>query len=188
MKDHANGMKWYEQLRERYRPERVELLLVSESVPGARGREPRFFYAPTLAAADNLFRGVVKALYDHRFPRGSAGISKQDWLDRLRDDGVFLIDLVPYPVNSLPLADRAKAHRDHAENAALQAAKLDPAGIVVCHAPTFRALAPALRERDLPLLHQDAIPFPLGNKRAEFVARFRAAVASPTRPRHSPHR
>lgn len=169
-------MTWYEQLREGYRPERVELLLIGESAPDARGGERRFFYAPTLAAADNLFRGVVEALYDHRFPRGSAGISKVSRLDRLHDDGVFLIDLVPFPVNSLRSGERTKAHRDHAAAAAVKAAKLKPAGIVVCHAPSFRALAPLLRERRLPLLHEDAIPCPLGNKRAEFVTRFRAAV------------
>lgn len=178
IEDDGEDVTWYEQLRERYRPERVELLLVGESAPDARGGERRFFYAPTLAAADNLFRGVVEALYDHRFPRGSAGISKQGWLDRLRDDGVFLIDLVPFPVNSLRSADRAKAHRTHAADAAALAVTLAPAGIVVCHPPTFRALAPLLREQRLPLLHEDAIPFPLGNKRAEFVARFKAAATS----------
>jgi len=56
-----------------------------------------------------LFRGVVEGLYEHRFPRGSAGSSKAPWLDRLRDDGVFLIDLVPFPVNGLPTAERARA-------------------------------------------------------------------------------
>jgi hypothetical protein len=66
---------WYAELRERYRPEHVKLLLIGESAPDPGAAERRFFYAPTLTSADNLFRGVVLALYDHRFPPGSAGSS-----------------------------------------------------------------------------------------------------------------
>jgi len=177
MGDGIEGMEWYERLREQYRPERVELLLIAESAPDARGGKQRFFYAPTLAAADNLFRGVVEALYGHRFPRGSAGTSKVGWLERLRGDGVFLIDVVPFPVNKLRSAEWSRALRKHAPEVVPRAAALGPAGIIICHAPTFRAVAPLLRERELPLLHQNVIPFPLGNKRAEFVARFRAALS-----------
>lgn len=106
--------RWYAELRAKYRPPRVRLLLIGESAPDPRDAERRFFYAPTLAAADNLFRGVVEGLYGHRFPRGSAGCSKTAWLDRLREDGVFLIDLVPFPVNGLETRERAHARRDHA--------------------------------------------------------------------------
>jgi hypothetical protein len=51
---------WYEQLRQQYRPDRLEVLLIGESPPdpGAGGR--RFFYAPTLQI-DNLYRGSPKA-------------------------------------------------------------------------------------------------------------------------------
>ena len=46
----------------------------------------RLFYAPTLTAADNLFRGVVAALYEPN-PRGMTGTPKAPWLERLREDG-----------------------------------------------------------------------------------------------------
>jgi hypothetical protein len=170
-------MTWYDRLRERYRPDSVAILIIAESVPDARGGQRRFFYAPTLAAADNLFRGVIEAVYGHRFPRGSAGTSKVDWLERLRDDGVFLDDVVPFPVNELPSAERSAALRTHAPEVVARAADLSPRGIIVCHAPTFRAIAPLLRGHGLALLHETAIPFPLGNKRAEFVTRFRAALS-----------
>lgn len=87
---------WYAELREQYRPQHIQLLLTGESAPDPGAAKPRFFYAPVLTASDNLFRGVVLALYDHCFHRGSAGSSKVPWLDRLKDDGIFLIDLVPF--------------------------------------------------------------------------------------------
>lgn len=81
-----------------HRPERVRVLLVGESAPDPGAAERRFFYAPVLDRRDNLFRGVVQAFYG-RSP-GSAGDLKGPWLDLLQEDGVFLIDLVPFPVKS----------------------------------------------------------------------------------------
>jgi hypothetical protein len=162
---------WYTTLREHYRPERVRLLLIGESAPDPGAGERRFFYAPALGP-DNLFRGVVHALYDER------PTTKQPWLDRLRADGVFLIDLVPFPVNKLKTSEKRQAHRSHVPQAVEAARSLAPAGIVICHGPTFRALAQPLRDAGLPLLHDDPIPFPLGNWRERFVADFRAAVGA----------
>lgn len=168
---------WYADLREHYRPDHVRLLLIGESAPDPGAAEPRFFYAPILTAADNLFRGVVLALYDHRFPRGSAGSSKVPWLERLKADGVFLIDLVPFPVNALGSGARARARREATTNAVAVATSLQPDGIIVCHDPSFRVLSGPLRAAGLPLLHDAPIPFPLGNKRDEF-----ATMVSDARP------
>lgn len=140
----------YEEMRGEYRPAQVRLLLIGESAPDPREAQRRFFYAPALAPADNLFRGVVEALYDHRFPRGSAGTSKVPWLERLRRDGVYLIDLVPFPVNGLTRGRRARARRDHLGAAVEEAGSLSPAGVAVCHAPTFRLLATPLRRPGFP--------------------------------------
>lgn len=165
---------WYESLRVLYRPDRVTLLLVAESAPDPAGGDRRFFYASTLASADNLFRGVIQGLYGHRFPPGSTGTSKVEWLKRLRRDGVYLIDVVPYPINKHP--QRRQTLRDHARLAIERVRELSPKGIVVCHAPTFRAIGPLLRAANLPLLHDESLPFPLGNTRAEFAEKLRRIV------------
>jgi hypothetical protein len=165
----------YRQLRERWKPEPVRLLLIAESAPDPGAAELRFFYAPTLTAHDNLFRGVILAL-DGRSP-GRAGDLKRPWLQALRDDGVYLIDLVPFPVNSLASRDRKRALRDHAEECVAEAAACDPQAIAVCHGPTFDALRPALLDARLPLIHEQPLPFPLGNWREQFASGLRAAAA-----------
>ena len=170
--------QWYANLREQYRPKAVRLLLIGESAPDPRADEPRFFYAPTLTGSDNLFRGVVLALYGHSFPRGSAGTSKVPWLERLRSDGGFLIDLVPFPVNGLKRGERAQARRDHVASAVATARELHPEGVIVCHDPSYRVLAKPLSDAGLSLLHDKPIPFPLGNKRAEFAVAVRLALPS----------
>lgn len=167
-------MSWYEDLREEYRPPHVRLLLVAESAPDPGDGNRRFFYAPTLAAADNLFRGVVQGLYGHRFPRGSAGANKVPWLERLRQDGVFLIDVLPWPANRLRASARRQALREHADAAVSNAKELAPQGIVVCHTGTFRVISGPLRTARLPLLHEEPLPFPLGNWRDEFADKLAA--------------
>lgn len=164
----------YQQLREQWKPDPVRLLLVGESAPDPGKAELRFFYAPTLTAHDNLFRGVTLALYG-RSP-GRAGDPKRPWLEALRADGVYLIDLVPFPVNALSARERRQALRDHADACAAEAAGLQPEAIAICHGPTFAALRPALMQAGLPLIHEQPLPFPLGNWREQFAAGLRAAT------------
>jgi hypothetical protein len=159
----------YERLREQYRPKRVRLLLVGESVPDPRDLELRFFYAPKLSQHDNLFRGVVLGIYAQRFRRGSAGQSKASWLMRLRDDGVFLVDAVPHPVNTRKGSVRRHELREHVDDAIAAIAAPRPMGIVICHKPTYEVLAPPIRRAGLPLLHDDALKFPIGNWREDFA-------------------
>lgn len=59
----SNGVAWYDELRERYLPPTLEVLLVAESPPDPGDRERRFFYSPVLARHDNLYRGVAEALF-----------------------------------------------------------------------------------------------------------------------------
>src|SRR4051812_39093038 len=103
-------LPWYAELREAWKPAQVRVLLIGESAPDPGTSERRFFYAPTLDRRDNLYRGIVLGFYGTK--PGHAGDDKGHWLERLRDDGVFLIDLVPFPVNKLTSAVRAKARRD----------------------------------------------------------------------------
>ena len=174
-------LPWYAELREQWRPDPVRVVLVGESAPDPDTRNRRFFYAPRLDAHDNLFRGVVEALYE-RIPRGMTGAAKAPWLTRLRRDGVFLIDLCPYPVNK-PCEDeraadrlRAAAHREHAPSCVQRAVSLEPDGVIICHTPSYRVLADRMRAEGLRVLHDAPIPFPLGNKREQFVRDVREAL------------
>lgn len=173
-------LPWYADLREVHRPERVRVLLIGESAPDPGAAERRFFYAPVLDRRDNLYRGVVEAFYG--CSPGQAGDPKRPWLSRLKADGVFLIDLVPFPVNDLSPDKaearrlRASARREHVAACVEHTRQLDPEGIIVCHGPSFDVLAPPMRAARLPLLHERAIPFPLGNWRARFVREVRQAL------------
>ena len=175
MSEHA--LYDYAAQRGRYLPrDHVKVLFVGESAPDPAAKEPRFFYHPVLTAADNLFRGIMLALY------GAAGnellnTPKQGWLARFQADGYFLEDLCPLPVNYLPQSERSKARRAGVRDLIVRIKALSPAGIIVCHAPTYRDLAGHLRANGLPLLHEQPVPFPLDSHRARFVEGVRAALA-----------
>jgi hypothetical protein len=74
----------------RYKPQKVELLLVAEAPPAALDR---YFYFEHVPDQDSLFRHVVRAVLAIE-PSRSA---KSDQLRSLADRGVFLIDLKPEP-------------------------------------------------------------------------------------------
>ncbi len=99
--------EWYEELRQRYRPSQLRILLVGESPPDPGADERRFFYAPTLARYDNLYRGVASALYgddsSFRVER------KEEVLQRLSADGFWLIDAVEHPINKSSTSARKRA-------------------------------------------------------------------------------
>jgi hypothetical protein len=165
---------WYEELRARYQPAAIRVVFVGESAPDPRGASRRFFYSPQLTY-DNLFRGLMAALYD----AGSDVLDsrKPEWLERFCADGFWLLDVVDRPVNKLPTGQRSRARREAAAGAIDRIAAARPTvGVVVCHGPTFTDLERSGASGRLTLLHTEPIPFPLGNFRAEFIRRVRLAM------------
>jgi predicted transcriptional regulator len=149
----------YEELRQRYRPQRIELLLVGESRPAGG----TFFYL----ANSNLYYATLEAWQKALGPLPSS----ESFLDRLKAEGVWLYDLSAAPVNRLRGRPRQEAVRDRtAELAELLAAERPQAVVVV-----KRSLAAPVREATQiaglspALLH--VLPFPLYQWRAEYVAR-----------------
>ncbi|TAK65397.1 MAG: hypothetical protein EPO22_04975 [Dehalococcoidia bacterium] len=167
----------YSAARRRYLPSNgVKVLFVGESAPNPHARVIRFFYHPVLRPADNLFRGLMLALY--AADRHALVLTpKAQWLKRFQDDGYYLDDLCSQPVNDLPPAQRSQARRAAVTSLLTRIQSLAPRGIVICHRATYADIADVLRVRSLPVLHPEGIPFPIGNYRAQFALAVRAALA-----------
>lgn len=173
----AGDDAWYEELRRQYRPTVVRVILIGESPPDPHDAERRYFYAPKLSQHDNLYRGVSMAFYGD-----SAAFdvkAKLDNLERLQDDGVWLIDAVPYPINAATRSDRRRAIRDNVDGLVSQCIALRPTlGVIVCHGKVYVETAEPLRRAGVHVMHDLALPFPLGNTRAAFVNGARAALTN----------
>jgi hypothetical protein len=168
------AISWYDELRENYRPAQVRVLLIGESPPDPRDGVRRFFYSPTLAKEDNLYRGVAKALYEDAFDvRDKARV-----LERLRDDGFWLIDAVDEPINKKTRADRRRLIEARVDDLAARVVGLAPVrGVIICHGLVYQVAATPLRQTGVRVLHDAPIPFPLGNWRDQFARAVRAALA-----------
>ncbi|MDJ0338684.1 hypothetical protein [Cryobacterium sp. PH31-O1] len=167
---------WYSQLREQWKPEHAHLLLIAESAPDDRGdpTQRHFFYADHLGRADNLFRSVVQAMYGTT-KEDLKQTGKRPWLERLRSDGFYLIDLAPYPVNAGSQTARTRVLRESVAGCVTRAHALNPDEVVVVKSDLYLMLDGPLRAAGLSVPQDTGIPFPLGNKRAEFVSAFNDA-------------
>jgi hypothetical protein len=147
---------------ERYRPERVRLLLVAEAPPRALDR---YFYFSEVSSHDSLFRYVVKGLYGVTPDRSN----KSEWLKRLASDGVFLIDLSEEPdgVNDLSRAVPSLVRRCQA---------LSPEAVVIIKTRVYDAAFSSLSAAGLPVVDR-RIPFPGSGQQQRFEDEFSEALA-----------
>lgn len=169
--------EWYAERRRRWRPERVRLLLVAESAPHDNGviADRRFFYDGDLTGRDSLFREVVRTM-DGNPPLKSGPGAKSPWLARLQQDGVFLIDLAPVPVNKYTVGERTQVLASEIAATTQRAKSLAPAGVVLVKQNVFELLHMPFQDAGLNLLHNHFIPFPGSGQQARFREQFAAAL------------
>ncbi len=171
----AAMLKWFEDLRARYRPERLRLLFLGESPPDPGQGEPRFFYGPTISRHHYLLLGMMEALYGVQADKVTG--RKTEWLQRFQADGFWMLDALDAPSESKKRADRLAVLRKAAPDAVERIKAAAPAaGVILCHPLADEALRPFLRKAGILLLHEGAIPFPLPQWRRSFVDRVRLAL------------
>ena len=171
--DAAGRLAWYDELRNQYRPDVTRLLLIGESPPDPRSGERRFFYSPKLGY-DNLYRGAVEALYGSE--QGFDVRDKVGNLGRLRAGGVWLVDAVAEPVNAVGAGARRLAIRSAVPGLIERCMVVAPTvGVLICHSVVYAETSDPLRQAGVTILHDEPLPFPLGNMRRRFVIGAREA-------------
>jgi hypothetical protein len=146
----------------RYKPEHVRLLLIAEAPPSAIDR---YFYFPDVASQDSLFRHVAGGVLGLAPTR----TNKRELLAKLRDSGVFLIDLCRELILDkieLGLCASGLVHR---------ALALSPEHIILIKADVYDVSFHRLTESGLPVI--DArIPFPGSGHQRRFAYLFNKAL------------
>ncbi len=168
-----------ERLRDRYKPPtgHLRVVFLGESRPDPVDGPPRMFYIPELSSHDNLFRGLMKALYD----AGPSDLksSKHRWVRQFQEDGFWLLDVVPYPVNHFSQRDRKAALLASVDFTASRIKRESPShGIIICHAGTFHVVSEHLKSSGLIVLHEEPIPFPLAHNRPRFANAVRKVLTA----------
>jgi hypothetical protein len=88
-------MSSYDDVRQQYKPDKIEWLFVAESPP-PRAEVPssRHFYRAEPRTEDRLFVNTIKALYDEAAEKteGEIEAKKKQWLRQFRADGCYMIE------------------------------------------------------------------------------------------------
>lgn len=89
-------MTTYETIRQSYKPQRVEVLLIAESPPPPADVQSsrQFYYTDRIRKADRLFVNTIKALYADAAELTEAQLEadKETWLRRFQADGYYMIE------------------------------------------------------------------------------------------------
>jgi hypothetical protein len=149
----------------RWRPSRVELLLVAEAPPSA---DDRYFYFEDVREHDALFRHVVQAVLGEKPTR-----DKPPYLDALREQGVFLIH-----ASEEPFRERREVLPGCLPDLIERASELAPRRVLLVGAPLFDLAYGALREAGLPVLNA-RLPYPGSGQQRRFLDGFRELVQTP---------
>jgi len=86
----------YDDVREKYRPSPIKILLIAESPPPAPEIQSsrQFYYTDRTRKDDRLFINTIKALYPETTELAEAEIEaqKEQWLRRFKQDGFYMIE------------------------------------------------------------------------------------------------
>lgn len=150
-----------EQAAARYRPERIDTLLVAEAPPSALDR---YFYFEDVALHDSLFRHVVQAVLGEKPTR-----DKAPYLDELRDRGWFLLHM-----SEEPFRDRAVLP-PLLPDLLVRCEELSPRRIVVVGTRLFDLVHRPMRVAGLPIVDV-RLPYPGSGQQRRFLDGMRLIV------------
>ena len=151
----------------RFKPDKIKLLLVAEAPPSAL---ERYFYFPDVSTHDSLFRYVATSILHVEPTRAN----KRELLWRLRDRGVFLVDLCPDPLDAnRPLVSCVPGLMRRVRT-------LRPEKVILIKATAYDAAFGVLSTGGLPVI-DERVPFPGSGQQRRFEEAFqRALLAQPT--------
>ena len=153
-----------EQAAARYRPERIDTLLISEAPPSARDR---YFYFEDVTEHDSLFRHVVQAVLGEKPTR-----DKAPYLDALREAGWFLVHMSDEPF------DDRKVLPPLVPDLLATCEQLAPARIIVIGAPLYDLVHAPMRDAGLPVVDV-RLPYPGSGQQRRFLDEFREYFGPP---------
>ena len=155
----------YAATRARYKPDKVEVLLIAESPPSSGG----YFYSETTIGKDHLFRETMKALNFWPVDRPMRrGCDKRPMLKKFGSIGFFLIDTCELPVDKLEPRQRRLSTIQGASTLPHRVRELHPSQILIVKKTVFKPAWQSLSEAGFgeKILNTKPLPFPShGNQR-----------------------
>lgn len=156
----------YEKVRQRYKPERIKVLLVAESPPPddfAGGS--RHFYRSEPGVDDRLFVNTIKALYPETMDQTEEQIEKEkeQWLQRFKSDGFYMTETLEKSLaHAVKKPERRKLIQEALPRLIERLKELcdSDTRIILIKSNPFDIAAEPLREAGFNVLNQALVDYP----------------------------
>ena len=178
-------MSFYDDIRQRYKPEHISLLLIAESPPPASDiQSSRHFYrSDKIRKDDRLFTNTIKALYPEASDQTEIELqpNKETWLRRLQKDGVYMIEALDisqeHEVTKKDRQSRIKAALPKLIERVRQLAEPET-GIVLIKSNVYEVAAQPLREAGFNVLNTELVDYPGQYNQRAYREKLATLVAS----------
>lgn len=162
----------FHQAREKYRPQKIKVLFINEAPPAVERNQ--FFYFEHVRRGDSLFLEMMKVLFPEEVGAfetvKTLRAEKIYFLERLQEEGYFLINAVDTPLPDKTTAARMKIYQEqlpHLIKIILQIAK-PTTPIVLISAVVYRAIGRELKASGFNVIHQELIEYPNSGQQVNF--------------------
>lgn len=166
----------YQTARLKYKPNKIRILFIAEAPPQD---ERRFFYYEDVTSHDALFINLIRVLYPdfvNVYGKSVEAIrdNKTNLLNSLKQDGYFLIDALPKPINlKLSSSKRKNLIKQNKDNLLREIFTLQGKNknmqVVLIKATVYDALLQPLLKDKIDVINGDIkIPFPSQGHCTEF--------------------
>lgn len=168
--------------REKYRPKAIKVLFITEAPPMVERN--RYFYFEHVRKGDSLFLELMKVLFPEEVEAfetvKSLRVEKQYFLERMQEEGYFLMGAVDTPLPDKTTAARASIYREHLPaliNAILKIAS-PSTPVVLISTVVFRAIGALLKASGFNVVHQEPIAYPNSGQQVNFRRKIKPLLSN----------
>ncbi|HEV7454821.1 MAG TPA: hypothetical protein VGO07_06200 [Candidatus Saccharimonadales bacterium] len=160
-------MDSYDDIRQRYRPKQITMLLIAESPPPAAGMQSsrQFYRSDRVRAEDRLFTNTMRALYPEAAAIQDPGLEqqKEQWLRKFQQDGWYMIEaLEESQVHEVTKKQRQQRIRESLPRLIGRVRELagPQTGIILIKSNVFDVAAEPLRQAGFTVLNTELVDYP----------------------------
>lgn len=157
-------MNRFETARLKYKPEKIEYLLVAETPP--KSDSNRFFYFENVNKQDSLFLETMKLLYPSETEFAETKEirrRKKEFLVRFSSDGFYLIDSLDKPFEERYSSNEKVRLIKQGQSELLAKIKNlleENTKVILIASPVYKANYEFLKGRGIPVINKESIDFP----------------------------
>lgn len=160
-------MHEYEEIRQRYRPDKIKVLLIAESPPPAAGKESsrQFYRSDRIRRGDRLFTNTIKALYPEAANKTEAELEKEkeQWLKKFQSNGWYMIEALEHSLpHEITKPERQELIRKTLPRLITRVKELaEPGtGVILIKSNVFDVAAEPLRQAGFNVLNKKLVDYP----------------------------